>query len=60
MPHPEDRSLIFAYTHQLGHFGPQTTYEKIKSWYYWKRMFLMIIAFILHCLLSQRHQKNKN
>jgi hypothetical protein len=33
--HPEDRSLIIADTHQLGHFGFQSTYEKIKSRYYW-------------------------
>ena len=35
IPHPDDRSLIIADTHQLGHFGFQSTYEKIKSRYYW-------------------------
>jgi hypothetical protein len=59
IPHPEDRSLIIADTHQLGHFGPQSTYEKIKSRYYWKRMFLMIFAFIQHCYPCQRHQKTR-
>ncbi len=59
IPHLEDRSLIIADTHQLGHFGPQSTYQNFKSRYYWKRMFLMIIAFIQHCLPCQRHKRTR-
>jgi hypothetical protein len=50
----EERELIIAQQHNLGHFKAHQTYKKIITSYYWKNILNDIIKFISKCSICIR------
>ena len=57
VPRPEQREEIILKAHLLGHFQAQSTYDRLKTNYYWKNMLDDIKKTISKCLPCIRHQK---
>jgi hypothetical protein len=57
IPLKEDRQLIIERAHLLGHFAPDSTYNRIAEEFYWKNMLPQIAAYTRKCIPCAR---NKN
>ncbi len=57
IPLKEDRPLIIERAHLLGHFAPDSTFNRISEDYYWKNMLQQIAAYTKRCIPCAR---NKN
>src|SRR5688572_13341101 len=57
-----DTIMFIMHNHEIGgHFGKDTTYEKIKTRYYWKGMYKDIEEYIKTCDTCQRRgQKGRS
>ena len=57
VPEPNDRKMITENAHLLGHFGINSTYERLKERYYWYKMIDEVKRCIQKCEVCQRNQK---
>jgi hypothetical protein len=56
IPKLEDRYNIVLNAHLLGHFQFQSTLDRVKEKYYWRKMDKDVENVIKKCLTCQRHQ----
>ena len=59
VPRKEERKEIVKKEHLLGHFQIETTYERLKENYYWKKMKDDVEFVVKTCLPCHRNEKYK-
>jgi hypothetical protein len=57
IPKPELRKELVMKEHLLGHFQTQTTFDRLKTRFYWPKMWDFIERVIRTCLPCQRNSK---
>ena len=50
IPKVDMRKKLIQEAHALGHFGPQTTWERLEEDYYWKKLREEVKYWIERCL----------
>ena len=58
-PSESDRVEIIEKAHLFGHFAAASTYNRIKSKYYWRRMMDDVIKVVGQCMVCLRNKKFK-